>query len=59
MSLDIHMMGIDDETYQQLLAIARATGKSVADVAADALAKHLADSKQLKESSDRKLLCEG
>lgn len=57
--LDLHLMGVDAETYQQLLSIARITGKSVAEVAADALSKHIKSQNSISESNQRKLLCEG
>lgn len=57
--LDVFMMGVDGEMYKQLLQIAQATGKSVTEVAGEALSKHVANAKQLKESSEKKILCEG
>lgn len=56
---DIHMMGIDDETYGKMLKVAKKENKSVSDVASEAFSKHLKE-KELQESApQRKLLMEG
>jgi hypothetical protein len=55
----ISMMGVDQDTYDNLLEIAKTQGKSVGEVTSDALKSHIDRNKTLKESSQKKLLCEG
>ena len=38
---DITMMGVDKDTYDQMLKVAKHESKSVSDVASEALKKHL------------------
>jgi hypothetical protein len=54
---ELYLMGVDQESYAQLAEIAKKQGKSVVEVASDAMKKHIADNKQLKEH--KKLLMEG
>lgn len=56
---DVFVLGIEGGTYEEMLALAKQQGKSVVEVASEALKKHIADSKGLKESREPKLLCEG
>ena len=56
---DLFVMGIEKETYQELLEIARKQGKSVNDVTSDALRKVIEQNKGLQESRQKKLLMEG
>lgn len=55
---DAYLMGVEGETYQSLLEIAKKQGKSVNDVASEALRKHIASNKTVSESKDRKVLCD-
>ena len=54
---DLFVMGIEKETYEELLDIARKQGKTVNEVTSDALRKAIDQSKGLQES--KKLLMEG
>lgn len=57
---DLFMLGINGETYQKLLEIAKKQGKSVVDVTSDALKTHIETSGNLKESTrEKKILLEG
>jgi len=56
---DLYVMGIEKETYRDLLEIAKKQGKSVNDVTSDALKKVIEQSKGLQESRSKKLLMEG
>ena len=53
----IPMLGLDPETYKELLEIAKREGKGVVDVTSEALRNHINKNKPLKEN--KKLLCEG
>lgn len=56
---NIHMMGVDDDTYGEMLKVAKKENKSVSDVASEAFKKHLKE-KELQESApQKKLLMEG
>lgn len=55
---DLYVMGVEQDTYQELLAIAKKTGKSVNEVTSDALKKVIEQEKGLTESK-KKVLCEG
>ena len=55
---DIHMMGFDQATYEQLLKIARQENKSVSEVASEALKRHLEEKSQTKKT-EKRLLVEG
>jgi predicted HicB family RNase H-like nuclease len=52
------LMGVEGDTYQKLLEIAKKEGKSVNDVASEALRKHIDFSKTVSESRERKVLCD-
>lgn len=56
---NISVFGVDKDTYAELLEIAKKQGKSVVDVASDALKSHIDKNKPLEESRKRKLLIEG
>jgi predicted CopG family antitoxin len=56
---DMTMMGIEGETYKKLLDIAKKENKSVTEVAAEAIGKHIEDRSQVTESREKKLLMEG
>lgn len=56
---DLYVMGIEKDTYKDLLEIARKQGKTVNDVTSDALKKVIEQSKGLQESKTKKLLMEG
>jgi hypothetical protein len=53
---DIFMMGIEKETYDEMLEIAKRKNKSVAEVASEALREHLQNEKSLNESRQRRVL---
>ena len=53
---DIFMMGIEKETYDEMLEIAKRKNKSVAEVACEALREHLQNEKNLNESRQRRVL---
>jgi hypothetical protein len=53
---DIFMMGIEKETYDEMLEIAKRKNKSVAEVASEALREHLQNEKNLNESRQRRVL---
>ena len=53
------VFGVDDKTYEELLEIAKQEGKSVVDVTSEALKHHISNKKTLKESKEKRLLCEG
>lgn len=53
---DIFMMGIEKETYEQMLEIAKRKNKSVAEVASEALREHLHNENTLQESKQRRVL---
>lgn len=55
---DAYLMGVEGETYQKLLEIAKKEGRSVNDVASDALRRHIENSKSVVESKERKVLCD-
>jgi hypothetical protein len=60
MSADgLYVMGIDKATYEELLELAKKEGKSVNEITSDALRRAILGSKDLKESKEKKLLCEG
>lgn len=54
---DMFMLGIEGETYEQLLAIAKKHGKSVTEVTSEALRNKIAQETNVTES--KKLLMEG
>jgi predicted HicB family RNase H-like nuclease len=56
---DVFMMGVEGECYRELLDIAKKQGKTVNEVASDALRKEIEKSKGLSESSEKRLLVEG
>lgn len=56
---DVYMMGVEGECYRDLLDIAKKQGKTVNEVASEALRKEIEKSKSLKESREKKLLMEG
>jgi len=56
---DLYVMGIEKETYKDLLDIARKQGKTVNDVTSEALKKVIDQNKGLQESKQKKLLMEG
>jgi hypothetical protein len=56
---DLSVFGVDKETYSELFEIAKKQGKSVVDVASDALKSHIEKNKPLEESKKKKLLVEG
>ena len=56
---DIFVMGVEGDTYKQLLDIAKKEGKTVNEVTADALKQKIDDSKPVTESNTKKLLLEG
>ncbi|MBK9390460.1 MAG: hypothetical protein IPN68_09800 [Bacteroidetes bacterium] len=56
---DIFVMGVEGDTYKQLLDIAKKEGKTVNEVTADALKQKIDDSKLVTESNTKKLLLEG
>lgn len=53
---DIFMMGVEKDTYEQMLEVAKRKNKSVAEVASEALRKHLESERGLNESRERKIL---
>jgi predicted HicB family RNase H-like nuclease len=53
---DIFMMGIEKETYEEMLEIAKKKNKSVAEVASQAIREHLQTEKGLNESTQRRIL---
>ncbi len=56
---EIYMMGVEEETYKKMVDVAKRTGKTVPDVASEALKTHL-DNQTVNESkSQKKLLMEG
>ncbi len=56
---DVYMMGIEGDTYKDLLEIAKRQNKGVGEIVSDALKQKIEDQKQLKESTQKKLLMEG
>ncbi len=56
---DVYMMGIEGDTYKDLLEIAKRKNKGVGEIVSDALKQKIEDQKQLKESTQKKLLMEG
>lgn len=56
---DVWMMGIEGETYRELLEIAKKQNKTVAEVASEALKATINDGKKVSESKERKFLMEG
>lgn len=56
---DVFMLGVEGETYQTLLDIAKKQNKSVTQVASEALQDKISKEKQVTESRERKVLCEG
>jgi hypothetical protein len=54
---DLFVMGVERETYEELLDIAKKQGKTVNEVTSDALKRVIDQSKGLSES--KKLLMEG
>lgn len=54
---DMFILGIENETYEQLLAIAKKQGKSVTEVTSEALRNKIAQETNVSES--KKLLMEG
>jgi len=56
---DLFVMGIEKDTYQELLDIAKKQGKSVNEVTSEALRKAIDQSKGLQESKQKKVLMEG
>ena len=53
---DIFMMGVEKETYEEMLEVAKRKNKSVAEIASEALRNHLQNEKGLNESRERKIL---
>lgn len=53
---DLFVMGIEKETYDELLDIAKKQGKSVNEVTSDALRRAIEQSKGLQESKQKKIL---
>lgn len=56
---DVMMMGIEGETYRKIVDIAQKENKSVTEVAAEAIGKHIDEKSKLTESKERRLLMEG
>lgn len=57
---DLYLMGIEKETYEQLLSVARKENKTVAEVASEALRLKIQKEREMNESRlEKKLLCEG
>jgi len=57
---DLTILGIDGDTYQKLLAIAKKQNRSVVEVVSEALGKHINENQALGESKTApKLLMEG
>ena len=56
---DVFLMGVEGDTYKELLNIAKKEQKSVSEVVSEALKKKIEDAKVVKESTERKLLLEG
>jgi hypothetical protein len=52
----LYVMGVDQQTYEELYEIAKREGKSVNDVTSDALRKAIHSSKQVSESAQKKVL---
>ena len=50
------MMGVEKDTYEQMLEIAKRENKSVAEVASDALRRHIQDQSKLNEPRERRVL---
>jgi len=56
---DVFMLGVEGETYKNLLDIAKKQNKSVSEVTAEALKEKIVREKQVTEARERKVLCEG
>jgi len=56
---DVFIMGVEGDTYKELLNVAKKEQKSVNEVVSEALKKKIEDAKVAKESTERKLLLEG
>ncbi len=57
---DLYLMGIEKETYEQLLSVARKENKTVAEVASEALRLKIQKERDMTESRlEKQLLCEG
>lgn len=56
---DLFVMGVERQTYEELLDIAKKEGKTVNEVTSDALRKAIEQSKGLQESKSKKMLMEG
>jgi predicted HicB family RNase H-like nuclease len=56
---DLFVMGVERETYEELLDMAKKQGKTVNEVTSDALRSAIEQSKGLQESKSKKVLMEG
>jgi len=56
---DMFMLGIEGDTYKELLDIAKKQGKSVNEVTSDALRKIIEQERGIQESKSRRMLNEG